>query len=160
MLSFGQLRLSRPQLYTNMHAKKQRREVEGSCQIFYSDCVFCACVKQATRKSDAKPDYDLVWCAVLLIRLGMSCDLILSFTKSSGSIQTVALPTTSIIKTGHWKWLFNELIQRKNHRVLNSSQGCLPEYVPASILQQDFLTNQSHYCKSENILQSQDEWLI
>lgn len=64
MLSFGQLQLSRPQLYTNMHAKKQRQEVEGSCLIFFfSDCIFFVCIKQTATKmiSDKKPDYVVIF---------------------------------------------------------------------------------------------------
>lgn len=122
MLSFGQLRLSRPQLYTNMHAKKQRQEVEDSCLNFYPDCpFFLSTLKQTATKmvGDKKPNdvfHDLQRCDILLIHMWRSSDFILPFTgevRAQGQLQNrdlISIWERMPVSTGAW----TEVIQLKD----------------------------------------------
>lgn len=50
MLCFGRIRLARPQLYTNIHAQKQRQEVEDSLHSLF--LFFLLCMKYIYTKND------------------------------------------------------------------------------------------------------------
>lgn len=86
MLSRGQLGLPRPQLYTNMHAKKQRQEVEDSCLNFYPDCKFF-CVHEANyhKKTSEKVTRNVIICSadISLIHTRRSYDFDLQLAARS-----------------------------------------------------------------------------
>lgn len=82
MLSFSQLVLSRPQLYTNTQAKKQRQDVEDSCM----ELTLISLHKATKKKQWGKSLTVSIITFHLVIFYQSKCgDLLLSFSKSQGS---------------------------------------------------------------------------